>query len=229
MATSIESLKASMAAAVFPHMPQVELSEDYLARRFSRPSKKLEHVVYEVARDAGLLHQYYLLREEMFLNIRDAKRATGVKDDHDDHSEVVVARISNHCIAGGRLTFTKARKALPMEQDRFSLVGYLPELRDTTYVEISRIAILPEFQNSLLMLELCRQLIKRCMEKKARYIVMLAPMPLAVNYRKAAQLFGLKWSIRNDITVPGSEDVLCVLDLAPASDKSKKREQLASA
>src|SRR5689334_13884857 len=90
MATSIEALKATMAAAIYPNMPQVELSEDYLARRFSRPARKLEHVVYEVARDAGLLHQYYLLREEMFLNAKTAKNATGAKDIHDDHSEVVV-------------------------------------------------------------------------------------------------------------------------------------------
>jgi hypothetical protein len=225
-------------AAVYPNLPHDEISQEYLARRFSRPDRKLEHAVYELTRDVGYLHQYYLLREE------DMVPFAG-KDQYDDASDTMIARIGNHCVAGCRLTFSHpgSRSLLPMEEDGFSLAEALPELPlvDAPYVEISRMAILPEFENSLLMLEFSRQLLKRAAEKKTRYAFTLASVPLANSYRKAAQLFGLQWIIRNDIVIPereayeGAKMVLCMLDLAPvyrskAKTARKTRESsLASA
>jgi hypothetical protein len=224
-------------AAIYPHMPHMELSEEYLTRRFSRPSRRLEHVVYEMSRDAGLLHQYHLLREEMFISVWGLKKFSGKKDDYDDKSDVMIARIGNHCIAGCRLTFShpEAREPLPMEKNNTTLTELLPQLNlgDVRYVEVSRMAIFPDFQNSLVMLELSRQLLKRAAEKKARYAFTLAPAPLARNYRKAAHLFGLKWQILNEIEIPerieyeGIPMVLSMLDLAPVyRPKTKATRQL---
>ena len=202
-----------------------ELSEEYLTRKFLRPAHRLQEVSYELTRDPGYLHQYYLLREQMFISVWGLQSFDGQKDDYDDVSDIMVARIGNQVIGGCRLTFSHpaSPRRLPMEGGDFLLTDVLPELplEDVIHVEISRMAILPDFQNSLAMLEISRQLLKRGADKKARYAFTLAPVPLARNYRRAANLFGLNWEIRNDVMIPDREEyegikmVLSMLDLAP--------------
>jgi hypothetical protein len=214
----------------------VDISSESLTRKFGRLQPQPKTVNYEVTRDAGYLHQYYHLREDMFIHVWGMENAG--KDAYDDHSDIMVARSGNHCIGGGRLTFTmvKNRTLLPMEKDDFSLADVLPELdlAKESYVEISRMAILPEYQNSVVMLELSRQLLKHSAEKKARYAFTLAPAKFARDYRKAANLIGLEWKILTDIAIPDREEyegvkmVLSMLDLSPLySRKSKKKEQAA--
>lgn len=216
----------------------VELSGDFLTRKFSRPQKQPEAVIYEMTDDPGYLHQYFRLREEMFIHVWGLENFTGRKDNYDGLSDIMIARRGNHVLGGCRLTFHNAHASnrLPMEKDDFILADHLPELplADATYVEISRMAILPEFQNSVVMLELSRQLLKRGAEMKANYAFTLAPVPLARNYRKAASLFGLKWEIRSDIVVPDREEyegikmVLSMLDLAPVYRRKSKASEAAS-
>ncbi len=218
----------------FPLSSDVELSGDFLTRKFSRPQREPEQVVYEMTRDAGYLHQYFRLRQEMFIHIWGLEHFNGTKDEYDDQSDIMVARRGNHVIGGCRLTFHNAHASnrLPMEKSDFVLAEHLKDIpfSDVTYVEISRMAILPEFQNSVVLLELSRQLLKRGAEMKARYAFTLAPTTLARNYRKAASLFGLKWEIRNDIQVPDREEyegirmVLSMLDLAPVYTPKSKTE-----
>jgi len=211
--------------ALYPTLRDSELSEEYLTRRFSRPAKEAERVTYELTRDPGYLHQYFRLREEMFISVWGLKQFSGQKDEYDDESDIMVARIGNQVVGGCRLTFStpEDRKHLPMEKQDFVLEDQFVELGlyDLKFAEISRMAILPEYQNSLVMLELSRQLLKRGAEKKARYAFTLSPVPLARNYRKAAHLFGLNWKIRADMEIPDREEyegikmVLSMIDLAP--------------
>jgi len=211
-----------------------ELSEEYLTRRFLRPAHRLENITYELTRDPGLLHQYYLLREQMFISVWGLANFSGMKDEYDDESDVMVARLGNQVVGGCRLTFSRpdSPRRLPMEK-AFLICDLLPELplEDCIHVEISRMAILPEFQNSLAMLEISRQLLKRGADQKARYAFTLAPVPLARNYRKAAHLFGLNWVIRNDVVIPEREEyegikmVLSMLDLAPVYTERKAAAQ----
>jgi hypothetical protein len=143
-----------------------------------------------------------------------------------------VARIGNHVIGGSRMTFSLPddHATLPMEKEDLNILTLLPELpiKDVTYMEVSRLAILPEFQNSFVLLELIREMIKRCVARKTRYAVTLAPLPLARNYRKATALFGLKWDIRTDILIPDREEyegikmVLSVLDFSPLYRKKQQ-------
>ncbi len=228
----LKSQAAYPAAAI----ASAELSEEYLKLRFSRTAKQAENVVYEVTRDPALLHQYYRLREEMFINVWGLKRFSGHQDDYDDKSDIMIARIGKHCIGGCRLTFKEpgTNEHLPMEKDDFLLsqeMSQLP-LDSVRYVEISRLAILPDFQNSVVMLELSRELLKRGAEKKARYAFTLAPVPLARNYRKAASQFGLNWNMLNNVSIPkrdeyeGIKMVLSMLDLAPVyRNKTSKKQQ----
>ena len=228
MAMDDLATKARNALALTPSMEaelSLELSEEYLNRKFLRPASRLQDVTYELTRDPGLLHQYYMLREQMFISVWGLENFDGKKDDYDDVSDIMVARIGNQVIGGCRLTFSHpaSPRRLPMEGADFQLAHALPELplEDVIHVEISRMAILPDFQNSLAMLEISRQLLKRGADKHARFAFTLAPVPLARNYRRAAHLFGLNWEIRNDVFVPDREEyegiqmVLSMLDLAP--------------
>ena len=231
------ALKAR-SAAMLALSAESELSEEYLNRKFLRPAHRLEDVTYELTRDPGLLHQYYLLREQMFISVWGLQNFDGKKDDYDDVSDIMVARIGNQVIGGCRLTFSHpaSPRRLPMEKEDLLLARSLPELplEDVIHVEISRMAILPDYQNSLAMLEISRQLLKRGADKKARFAFTLAPVPLARNYRRAAHLFGLNWEIRNDVIIPDREEfegiqmVLSMLDLAPVYAHRPKLESFAN-
>lgn len=202
------------------------LAPDMLTKRFSRPQRAVEKVTYELTYDAGYLFQYFRLREEMFISVWGLEHFTGEKDPFDDISDVMIARVGNHVIGGCRLTFStpENRKKLPMEKEDICLEEKFPQLSLSahSYVEISRMAILPEYQNSVVMLELSRQMLRRGAEKHARYAFTLSPTGLARNYRKAAMLFGLKWNILNNIEIPerdeyeGIKMVLSMLDLEAA-------------
>lgn len=210
----------------------VDLSNDFLKRKFGRMQTQPQDIICEFTRDPGLLHQYYFLREERFINLLELKNFTGEKDAFDDQSEIMVVRIGNHCVGGCRLTFStpEDRKKLPMERDGFTLPEALQELPLATesYVEISRMAILTEFQNSVAMLEMSRQLFKHIEERNTRYAFTLAPVMLANNQHTAIQLFGMPWEVCNGIAVPqpeeyiGMEMVLSMLDLSKLHRRKAK-------
>jgi hypothetical protein len=213
-----------------------EVSDDRVAKRFSRLSAQPKPLVYEFTRDAGYLHQYFRLREEMFMRIWGLNNFNGAKDPYDDHSEIVIARIGNLVIGGCRMTFTypNDHKKLPMEKDDFNLREQAPELfaAGRPIVEISRLAILPEYQNSMVMLEVCRDMLKLAVEKRAAYGVSIAPVALARNYRKVMFMFGLEWEIQRKVQVPDREEyegikmAFSVMNLAPLykSDAEAKIE-----
>lgn len=230
--TAYEDVSASRVQV----MPQVHsgISHDLISKRFSRPARAPEKVTYELTQDPGYLFQYYRLREEMFISVWGLEHFSGEKDAYDDCSDIMVARIGNHVIGGCRLTFSVPgqRIQLPMEKEGFNLPELFPNLSlsEHTYVEISRMAILPDYQNSVVMLEMSRQMLRRGAEQHARYAFTLSPSSLARNYRKAAMLFGLKWNIMNNIPVPDREEyegikmVLSTLDLDTIYQKEKAEQ-----
>lgn len=209
-----------------------EVSDERVAKRFIRTAREPQKPVYEFTRDLGYLHQYYRLREEMFIRIWGLEHFSGAKDDYDDHSEIVIARIGNLVIGGCRMTFSSPgnRKPLPMEKEDFILRDKLPALfaNNRTIVEISRLAILPEYQNSMVMLEICRDMLKLAVEKRAAYGISVAPLALARNYRKVMFMFGLEWEIQRKVNLPDREEyegikmALSVMDLSPLYKKSDK-------
>ncbi|NBX03212.1 MAG: hypothetical protein EBR02_03955 [Alphaproteobacteria bacterium] len=220
---------------------EVELSEELLARKFLRPANRLHDVVYEVTNDVGYLHQYYLLRGEMYVRSFGSSHYCGSADSYDEISDIVIARIGNQVIGGCRMTYCHpaSPRRLPMEK-ALVLGDYFPELplQDVIHLEISRMAILPEFQNSLAMIEIIRQMFKRAADMKARFAFAISPLAFARNYRKAVALFGLDWQIRRDIEVPaddydGLRMVMSVIDLAPiyvhkAKAAEERKNQLVS-
>jgi Acetyltransferase (GNAT) domain len=212
-----------------------ELSYEFLARKFGRLQRKQEDITYETTRDPGYLHQYYLLRENMFIHVCGLGHSAGQKDAFDDQSDIMVARVGNHVIGGCRLTFStpKSRTPMPLEKNDFDLGQALPDrnIGKATYMEISRMAILPEYQNSVVMLELSRRLLKYGIEKKARYAFTLAPAKIERNYHKAAALFNLEWQILNDVEIPDREEyegirmALSMLDMASVYPRKRTNKK----
>lgn len=213
--------RLAVAAGALP--PDLEFSESYLARRMMKAAKPQQPVVYEFTTDPGLLHQYYRLREDMFISVWGLKNFSGAKEPCDDISEIMVARQGLQCIAGGRLTISSPYNphVLPMEKDDFRLADLLPDLNlgRRTYGEFSRLAILPEFRAGNVFPEIARRFIRKAIAEGVEYAFNIAPVPLARNYRHAVQLFGVQWDIRTDVPVPDREEyegikmVLSVMDL----------------
>jgi len=215
---------ANTTLPAYSHSLDVELSEEYLARRFMRPVRTQQDVSYEFTNDPALLHQYFHMREDMFTSVWGLKKFCGLHDAFDDVSEIMVARKGLQCIGGGRLTINSPdnRKMLPMEKDDLVLSSLFPELdlQETTYGEFSRLAILPEFRAGAVFPEIARRFIKKAIANGVEYAFNIAPVPLARGYRQAVQLFGLKWDICHNIKIPQREEyegiqmVISVMDLS---------------
>lgn len=222
---------------------QADFAESYLARRVLKPVRQARPVVYEFTTDAGLLHQYYRLREDMFISVWGLQNFSGTKEPYDDISHIMVARQGLQCIAGGRLTISSPAhpQTLPMEKDDFKLQELLPELNlpECSYGEFSRLAILPEFRAGVVFPEIARRFIRRAIAEGVEYAFNIAPQPLSRSYRQTVQMFGVEWKIRYDIPVPDREEyegikmVLSVMDLTrfvkkPASAGAIAAETLPS-
>jgi hypothetical protein len=201
------------------------IPESGLVRKTMRSLRMPEPVQFEFTQDAGLIHQYCVMREHMFISVWGLKHFSGTKDRFDDASQLMVARRGLQVIAGGRLTISTpaGRLAMPMEGDDLNLVSLFPdlELARRTYGEFSRLAILPEFRAGNVFPELAKRFIRKAVAEGVDYAFNMAPVPLARSYRQTMQSFGLSWKIRSDVEVPerdefeGIKMVLSVMDLRP--------------
>ena len=219
----------------------VDISEDSLARRFSRPLRQPQDVHFEFTNDPAMLHQYYRLREEMFISVWGLKHFSGQEDAFDAQSHIMVARKGLQCIGGGRLTVSTPQDhlMLPMEKEDLMLSALFPELdlHETVYGEFSRLAILPEFRSGAVFPELARRFITKAISLGVEYAFNIAPLPLARSYRQAVQMFGLKWDICHHAKVPQREEyegiqmVISVMDLSlqVRNFKNARNERLAAA
>lgn len=198
-----------------------------------------EKVAFEFTADAGLIHQYCSMRENMFISVWGLKHFSGMKDQFDDISQVMVARKGLQVIAGGRLTVVRPGQslALPMESEDFKLSECFPEMKlaSHTYGEFSRLAILPEYRAGSVFPNLAKRFIRKAVAEGVDFAFNMAPVPLARSYRQAMQVFGLNWAIRGDVAIPDREEfegikmTLSVMDLRSlrlnfASGAAKKQE-----
>ncbi len=184
--------------------------ESTLARKALRSTRIQEKVVFEFSHDAGLVHQYCTMRENMFISVWGLKHFSGEKDRFDDSSHLMVARKGLQVIAGGRLTISTAarRMAMPMEGPDFLLQQVFADfdLASHTYGEFSRLAILPEYRSGSVFPELAKRFISKAVAEGVDFAFNMAPLPLARSYRQTMQVFGLNWKICSDITVPDREE-----------------------
>lgn len=199
------------------------VSPSRLERKVLRSMQPVANVDLCVENDEGHLHQYYRLRENMFISVWGLKHFSGVKDNYDASGLTVLARRSNMVIGGVRINISdvQERAPLPLEGPDLNLAKAFPDLNleDSAYCEISRLAILPEFQGGNMLAEGAKILMRYAHDQGCKYVFNMAPLPLSRIYRRSMLKLGLHWDVRHDIIVPDREEfegikmVLSVLDL----------------
>jgi hypothetical protein len=209
-----------------------------LARRFRSVDNLPTEIAYEFSKDPALLHRYYHLREEMFISTWGLQSPQGQKDVFDDRGEILIARLGKLCIGGGRLTIStpNAPTSLPMEKAGIKLQAMFAalDLQDTTYGELSRMAVDPDYRDEALP-EMMNRLVKRMIAEGAAYMFNLSPVSQARNLRKALGSTGFGVDMKCTVDTPeganyeGTKMVLSVLDLSkykttPNAAKRSKTE-----
>ena len=182
-----------------------------LIRKLTKPVKPQMQIEYDITDDIGLIHQYCILREEMFKRIWNLKHFTAEKDNIDEISDIIVARQGLQCIGGGRATFTtmQKRQKLPLEQlGDFSLAAALPELNlaACSYYEVTRIAVLPEFSKESVPSELIGRLILQSIAKGCQYGFFISPLAMTRTHRRVINQLGYTLTTRRDIEIPDREE-----------------------
>ncbi len=204
----------------------LETAQDRLINRFKRQVRENEPVVFEFTNDKELMHQYYLLREQMFWRNAKYLDEKGIDDVYDKISEILVARRGNQVIGACRLTFREADEEflLPMETETFKLRNLFPNLPldKERHAVISKFAILEEHRAHEILYGLCKILFDRVISYDAYYVFARAEnYALGRNWRLIANSFGARHTkICEDIAVSENPNVPGVRRYLTFSDLS---------
>lgn len=204
-------LKKSKSSSTKKYKYYRPLTEQVMVDRMSRRESITEReITYELTRDPGFLHQYYILRESMFINVWGLKSFSGREDTHDRYSNILIARQGNHVVGGIRITTKSQRplRKLPMEHDDFILEKVVPDLnlKECRYGEKSRFAILSDLRNKDTSVQLTGHAVRKCTEMGLKYVFAICPYSLARSYRMLAIVHHLDSYIRDDVVIPDREE-----------------------
>jgi len=189
-----------------PAPDYLEDAQGYLIHRFSKIPTPQEPLVLEFTNDKALLHQYYLLRNQMIGRYINAPIATD--DIYDKISEVLIARRGNMVIGGCRLTIREGDESflLPIETENFKIRDLFPNLplNKERHAIISKFAIIESHKERDLLYDLCKIMFDRVVALDTRYIFARATnYVIARNWRKIATIFGaINTTICEGIDVP---------------------------
>lgn len=211
-------------------MPAVS-TVSYMAERYTRKRRtEPSDLVYEFTRDPGYLHQYYLLREKMYIKVWGLTHFEAPEDEYDRNSHIIVVRRGNHVVGGGRLTVSGPRKEtlLPLEDENFRLRDLFPELKleHNKYAEFSRMAIETEFQDGQCTVAMFEQVRRKLIALNVPHLFAMAPLPSVRLYRKACKSIGLNLVARQDIAIPerdGHEGIRMCMYVVPIMDTPIER------
>lgn len=183
----------------------IELTEEYLARKFSRPAE--EKITFEVTQDRALLHQYYDIRERMYRKMFDSKDFVDEEDLYDKLGHIIVARRGKLCLGGCRLIIREGDEGflLPLESQEFKLRNVFPDLplSKERHGEISRFAILDDYNNRDVLSGLCEVMYNQVVASGAHYMFAKSTLTMARHWRLIANSFGVKTTqICDDLKVP---------------------------
>jgi hypothetical protein len=185
----------------------LESLQDTFLRRFGRPSRPPEPVIFEFTNDKALLHQYYRLRDQMFGRDITHSDGSGGADIHDKISEILVARRGKLLIGACRLTVREGDESflLPMESEDFKLRDVFPHLplSKERHAAISKFAVLEEHRQQDILHGLCKIMFERVIATDTHYVFSRTTAVLARNWRMIANSFGAKHTrICSEIDVP---------------------------
>jgi GNAT superfamily N-acetyltransferase len=198
--------------------------------RFRRPIREDQEIEYEFTQDLGYIHQYCLMREQMYIAVWGLKHFDGKEDAFDHKSAIIIARKDRFCIAGARIVEKRRNELLPMEHDGFVLQDMLPEfdLKNKRYVEASRLAVLPDYQRTEVSMNLVRWCLLHAISRGADYMFGIAPYVQARNNQMLARHFGLESQILRHIDVPdcpGFEGIKMVMVVCKLPKKEELTQQ----
>jgi len=208
-----------------------------LARKILASLKPAKEVVFEFTNDPGQLHQYYRLRDQLFISVWGLNHIPGAEEALDKASHIMVARQGLLCVGGGRLTISSAahRQLMPMESEDFALGNVLPELdlAQSTYAELSRFAIMQDFRDDKIFPELLSRFIRRAIAEGVDYLFHAAPLSATKSYRQSVQALGFDCHTRRDLEIPDREEfdgvkmALSVMDLTSAKTRRAGEAEIA--
>jgi len=181
------------------------LNREAARQKFSPDSGPL---TYEFTKDPGYLHQYYRLREEMYISVWGLKHFDGQEDSFDADCHTLVARVGNHVVGGCRLIVVNpySDNLLPLESEQFRLQNVLPGLNieSCKIAECSRLAVLPEYRMQVSR-KLQILLTDHARDVGSSYAFAIAPAAQARSYKTYLRSRGYDFII-TDVKVPEREE-----------------------
>lgn len=163
----------------------------------------------ECSTDMQYLKQYFFIREYAYRADLKVSTFSGVEDEIDRRSHLLIARKGHFCVGGARLTIstTGDRVKLPLERGDYRITDHLPRLSKYNYCEVGRTAVLPEYRDSNALAGLFKLSIDIARNHGCKYLVGVSPPAVARHFRRMYVSLGLEHEIRKDIPVPlGSEN-----------------------
>jgi predicted GNAT family N-acyltransferase len=175
----------------------MQQEENVLSKRISRTMKAVEPIVYEFTKDKGYLHQYYLLREQVYTQVWELKGFIAQEDDFDKRGMILIARRGNQVVGGLRLNFRDERnnKMLPGESGDFEFYKALPDmnLEYKKIVECTRLAVLAEFRKEAVAHELIQLCLKKSAAMNGNYLFFISPSSQTRAHCRSVRKIGMNY------------------------------------
>jgi hypothetical protein len=191
------------------------------------------HVVFEITKDPDLLAQYYKLREESYREVLLLPEFSGVEENLDRKSDILIARIGRQCLGGIRICGADNMGLLPLEQSADDLSTQMPHLGldNFGYCQWMRLTLRPDTEISKMHLQkqFCLALTKFSASLGYRYGFCISSKVHHRFYKRLFRQYGYDyWNCENvaiekekEGDFDDLEHLLCVIDM-----HSVKQEEL---
>lgn len=181
------------------------------------------HVVFEITNDPDLLEQYYKLREESYREVLLLPEFSGVEEELDRNSDILIARIGDRCLGGIRICGSDNMDLLPLEQSGDDLTSQMPHLGldNVGYCQWMRLTLRPDTKIPKIQLQkqFCLALTKFSASLGYRYGFCISSKVHHRFYKRLFRQYGYDYWNCENITVAKEgefddlEHLLCVTDM----------------
>lgn len=171
-----------------------------------------KHLKFEFTRDPDLLQQYANLVIQYYkkdLNLDLTENNLSNEITHCSQNEYIyIVRDNKRVIGGTKLTFCQPNlnQRLPMEEDNFSVQGYLPaEFNHSFYGEIGRLVIDPSYRGKDILHNMVKSLMLFSLSHNCGYLFVLAPRLNAVLYNRICKQLKTPSKVHKDASLPDKQ------------------------
>ena len=158
--------------------------------------------------NTDLIKQYCDVRKKVYMETFNIADFTSHEDEYDYHknTRILVVTLDDKVIGGARLTFHYAGEniKLPMEYDDFQLFNLFPklDLKKKNYMEITRMATLPEYRRDRKMAsDMFNLMFTRSVQEGAECMYSVTPKIQCRNNRRHFKSLGYEMKTFDDIIV----------------------------